>query len=95
MEPDSSFTSVMALTIECQKNIPEQYVLPPLQRPNMSLTDHIPTSLPVIDLSMINHPAHRSQVIDEVRAACKQLCFFQVSIYAKTSIKQENTYIDI
>ncbi|PWA93349.1 protein DMR6-LIKE OXYGENASE 1 [Artemisia annua] len=78
MEPDSSFTSVMALTLERQKNIPEQYVLPPLQRPNMSLTDHIPTSLPLIDLSMINHPAHRSQVIDEVHAACKQLGFFQV-----------------
>nr|GEV91080.1 reverse transcriptase domain-containing protein [Tanacetum cinerariifolium] len=57
--------------------MPEQYVLPPLQPPNMSLTDHLPTSLPLIDLSMINHPAHRSQVIDEVHAACKQLGFFQ------------------
>lgn len=75
---EGSFTSVVTLVQKCHENIPEKYVLPPLQRPNPSLVDHISTSLPVIDLSMVNHPAKRSQLIDEVRSACKTLGFFQV-----------------
>ncbi|MFS7942418.1 putative flavanone 3-dioxygenase [Helianthus anomalus] len=72
---DTSFTSVMTLTEKCQQNIPEQYVLPPSQRPNPTL---VPTSLPVIDLSMMDHPPHRSQLILQLHAACNQLGFFQV-----------------
>ncbi|KAK9055892.1 hypothetical protein SSX86_026979 [Deinandra increscens subsp. villosa] len=75
---NSSFTSVMAFSHKCQQNIPERYVLPPLERPNTSHADNLPTNLPVIDLSKMNHPAHRSQLINEVRAACNQLGFFQV-----------------
>ncbi|KAJ9565559.1 hypothetical protein OSB04_001525 [Centaurea solstitialis] len=74
---DCSFTSVMTLSKRDQ-NIPERYVLPPLQRPNPTHNHHISTSLPVIDLSMLNQPARRSQIIDEVGAACKRLGFFQV-----------------
>ncbi|MFS8006746.1 putative isopenicillin N synthase [Helianthus anomalus] len=71
---DTSFTSVMALTEKCLQNIPEHYVLPPSQRPNPTL---FPTSLPVIDLSMMGHPAHRSQLILQLHAACcNQLGFF-------------------
>ncbi|KAK9076512.1 hypothetical protein SSX86_004846 [Deinandra increscens subsp. villosa] len=75
---DTSFTSVVELTQKCQHNIPEQYILPPSQRPNTSHVDNISTSLPVIDLSMMNHPTHRCQLIDKVYAACNQLGFFQV-----------------
>ncbi|KAI3741714.1 hypothetical protein L1987_59388 [Smallanthus sonchifolius] len=74
----SSFTSVMELIQKCQQNIPERYVLPPFQRPNPSHVDHLSTDLPVIDLSKMNHPALRLQLINEVRAACNQLGFFQV-----------------
>ncbi|XP_076927597.1 flavanone 3-dioxygenase 3-like [Bidens hawaiensis] len=74
---DISFTSVMAVTQTCQQNIPQQYVLPP-QRPKSTFVDQTFTILPVIDLSMIDHPAHRSQLIDQVHAACNQLGFFQV-----------------
>ncbi|KAK9076511.1 hypothetical protein SSX86_004845 [Deinandra increscens subsp. villosa] len=75
---DTSFTSVMAITETCQQNIPQQYVLPRSQRPNTTLVDQISTSLPVIDLSMLDHPAHRSQLILQVHTACNQLGFFQV-----------------
>ncbi|KAD5316929.1 hypothetical protein R6Q59_032156 [Mikania micrantha] len=75
---DSSFTSVMELTKNCQQNIPEHYVLPPFQRPNPSLNDHIYPILPVIDLSMMDDPAHRSQLIDKFQFACNQLGSFQV-----------------
>ncbi|CAH1448172.1 unnamed protein product [Lactuca virosa] len=75
---DTSFTSVTTLTPKCREKIPQQYVLPPLQRPNRSLTHHISTKLPIIDLSMLNHSANRSQLINQVHAACKNLGFFQV-----------------
>ncbi|KAJ0589768.1 putative flavanone 3-dioxygenase [Helianthus annuus] len=75
---DSSFTSVMALIQKCQHNIPERYVLPPFQRPNPSRVDQISNNHPVIDLSKMNHPAHRSRIINEVRMACNQLGYFQV-----------------
>nr|XP_043622504.1 flavanone 3-dioxygenase 3-like [Erigeron canadensis] len=73
-----SFTSVMALNQKCEENIPERYILPPMQRPDPSLVDHISSGLPIIDLLMLKHPAHKSQLIDEVHAACKKLGFFQV-----------------
>ncbi|XP_076927592.1 2-oxoglutarate-dependent dioxygenase 21, chloroplastic-like [Bidens hawaiensis] len=63
---DTSFTSVVALDEKRQQNIPQQYVLPPSQRPSPTPVDHISTSLPVIDLSMMYHPAYRSQLIDQV-----------------------------
>ena len=73
-----SFTSAMTLALECGENIPERYVQPLLQRPNPTLMDHPSTSLPVVDLSSLNDPLHRSQAIDEIRAACNKLGFFQV-----------------
>ncbi|KAL8207965.1 hypothetical protein R6Q57_007377 [Mikania cordata] len=76
--PDGSFTSVMALTQKCQKIIPQSYVLPPSQRTHPSLANHISTRLPVIDLSLMDHPAHRSQLVNQVHEACSQLGFFQV-----------------
>ncbi|MFS7931153.1 putative flavanone 3-dioxygenase [Helianthus anomalus] len=75
---DCSFTSVMALIQKYQHNIPERYVLPPFQRPNPSRVDQISNNHPVIDLSKMNHPAHRSRIINEVRTACNQLGYFQV-----------------
>ncbi|XP_071686567.1 flavanone 3-dioxygenase 3-like [Rutidosis leptorrhynchoides] len=75
---EASFTSVTALVQKCKENIPEQYILPPIQRPNLSLIDHVSSSLPLIDLSMMNHPTHRSQLINDIHAACKNLGFFQV-----------------
>lgn len=77
---DSSFTSVTSLTLKCPKKIPQQYVLPSFQRSNHSLLDHISTEFPIIDLSMLNHPAHMPKLVNEVGAACKKLGFFQVSV---------------
>ncbi|CAI9286265.1 unnamed protein product [Lactuca saligna] len=79
-ESDSSFTSVTSLTLKGPKNIPQQYVLPSFQRSNHSLLNHISTEFPIIDLSMLNHPAHMPKLINEVGAAYKKLGFFQVSI---------------
>ncbi|KAL7599336.1 hypothetical protein Lser_V15G25331 [Lactuca serriola] len=75
---DSSFTSVTSLTLKSPKKIPQQYVLPSFQRSNHSLLDHISTEFPIIDLSILNHPAHMPKLINEVGAACKKLGFFQV-----------------
>ncbi|XP_076927596.1 flavanone 3-dioxygenase 3-like [Bidens hawaiensis] len=87
---DSSFTSVTSLTKKFQQNIPQQYVLPPSQRPNPTLAGHISTSLPVIDLSMMDHPAHKSKLINQVHDACSQLGFFQVINHGiPTSVMQD------
>ncbi|KAK9273122.1 hypothetical protein L1049_017929 [Liquidambar formosana] len=73
-----SFTSAMTLTQLRVPRVPQRYVLPPSQRPNSSLTLHPSTTLPIIDLSSLHHPSLRSQIIDEVRLACKEIGFFQV-----------------
>ncbi|KVH97174.1 hypothetical protein Ccrd_000734 [Cynara cardunculus var. scolymus] len=75
---EGSFTSAMTLALQGGENIPERYVLPSLQRPNLSLLGHPSISLPVIDLSSLNDPLLRSQAVDEIHAACNKLGFFQV-----------------
>ncbi|GKA67465.1 flavanone 3-dioxygenase 3-like protein [Tanacetum coccineum] len=75
---EGQFTSAMTLTREGSENIPERYILPPLQRPNRTLIEHPLTSLPVIDLSLLNDPLRRSQATNEIQAACNKLGFFQV-----------------
>ncbi|KAM7476250.1 hypothetical protein LguiB_023493 [Lonicera macranthoides] len=76
--PDSSFTSAMTLAQMGLPNVPSRYVLPPSQRPRPGLILHPSTTLPIIDLSCLNNPSLRSQTIDQVRIACKDLGFFQV-----------------
>lgn len=74
-----SFTAVLELSQMGAASVPRQYILPPLQRPNScSLTVHSSTVFPVIDMSSLHHPSHRSQIIEEVRRASKELGFFQV-----------------
>lgn len=74
-----SFTAVLELSQMGAACVPRQYILPPFQRPNSSaLTIHPSTVIPVIDMSSLHHPSHRSQIIEEVRRASKELGFFQV-----------------
>ncbi|PON58816.1 Non-heme dioxygenase N-terminal domain containing protein [Parasponia andersonii] len=80
---ESSFTSAMALTQSGALHVPQHYVLPPSQRPNIYPTNVLinpscTTSLPIIDLSSLQNPSLRSQVIDEIRIACKEIGFFQL-----------------
>lgn len=75
---ESSFTSAMTLNLNGGEKIPKRYILPPLQRPNLNLTDHPSINLPVVDLSSLNDPLCRSQTINEIHAACNKLGFFQV-----------------
>ncbi|KAH6789615.1 2-oxoglutarate and oxygenase superfamily protein [Perilla frutescens var. frutescens] len=73
------FTSAMTLSQMGIKSVPECYILPPAQRPTFEHTPHPSFSaLPVIDLSSLENPAIRSQVIEEVHVACREFGVFQV-----------------
>lgn len=76
--PRTSFTSAMALARMGLSDVPQRYILPPSQRPNLSLALHPTTTLPLIDLSSLHNPSLRAEKIDEIRMACKELGFFQV-----------------
>lgn len=68
--PNGSFTSAMTLTEEELTCVPKRYILPPSLRPNCTL--------PIVDLSYLQYPHLRSQIIQEVHLACKKFGFFQV-----------------
>ncbi|XP_060672905.1 flavanone 3-dioxygenase 3-like [Ziziphus jujuba] len=71
-------TSAMTLSQLGDSHVPQRYVLPPSQRPNPTPKYCPSTNLPIIDLSSLQHPSLRSNVIHEIRMACKELGFFQV-----------------
>ncbi|KAK6162667.1 hypothetical protein DH2020_002508 [Rehmannia glutinosa] len=74
-----SFTSAMTLSQMGINSVPERYILPIPQRPNLNEKPPCSTkALPVIDLSSLGNPFLRSRVIEEVHVACKELGFFQV-----------------
>lgn len=73
--PNGSFTSAMTLTEEELTCVPKRYILPPSLRPNCTLHN---TCLPIVDLSYLQYPHLRSQIIQEVHLACKKFGFFQV-----------------
>ncbi|KAL2234098.1 protein DOWNY MILDEW RESISTANCE 6 [Sesamum indicum] len=74
-----SFTSAMALSEMGLSGVPKRYILPQPQRPAINQRPHCPTTaLPVIDLSLLDNPSLRPQVIEQVREACKELGVFQV-----------------
>ncbi|CAI9279300.1 unnamed protein product [Lactuca saligna] len=75
---ECSFISAMTLTLKSDENIPEKYILPPLQRPNPRLMDYPSTNLPLIDLSLLQDPLFRSETINQIHTACNKLGFFQV-----------------
>nr|XP_043625765.1 flavanone 3-dioxygenase 3-like [Erigeron canadensis] len=83
MEKDTKSCFTSAMQLEGGKNIPQRYILPPLQRPNINNNDFSSSSssttiIPVIDLSLLNDPLTRSQTINEIRSACDKLGIFQV-----------------
>ncbi|OMP00754.1 Oxoglutarate/iron-dependent dioxygenase [Corchorus olitorius] len=57
-------------------HVPQRYVLPPSQRPNPTLD--LTTTLPIVDLSSLHNASQRSQTLDNIQSACKELGFFQV-----------------
>ncbi|KAL1360693.1 hypothetical protein HN51_006084 [Arachis hypogaea] len=75
----SSFTSAMNLDQQGVSFIPQRYVLPPSQRPNIihHHDEHV-LPLPIIDLSNFHDQSRRYQIINEIRNACKEFGFFQV-----------------
>ncbi|MCD7457957.1 hypothetical protein HAX54_036673 [Datura stramonium] len=73
--PNDSFTSAMTLTEEELACVRKRYVLPPSLRPDGTLSN---TCLAIVDLSFLQHPLFRHQIIQEVQLACKELGFFQV-----------------
>lgn len=73
------FTSAMTLSQMGIGSVPESYILPPTERPDLEQTPHCSfTALPVIDLSSLQNPLLRSQVIEELHVACKEYGVFQV-----------------
>ena len=74
----SILTSAVTLTQLGLSHVPQRYVLPSSQRPNRDQIVHPSTSLPIIDLSSLQHPTLRSRTIDDIRIACKEVGFFQV-----------------
>jgi len=75
--PNDSFTSAMTLTEEGLTCIPKRYIVPSSLRPNGTLSNSN-TCLPIVDLSLLQHPLLRPQIIQQVYLACKELGFFQV-----------------
>ncbi|KAG8391506.1 hypothetical protein BUALT_Bualt01G0194800 [Buddleja alternifolia] len=75
-------------------SLPERYVLPLPQRPTLDQKRHCSTTvLPVIDLSFLENPSLRSQVIEQVHVACKEVGAFQV-INHGISISFTNNALD-
>lgn len=75
----STFMSATALSQMGMSSVPECYILPQSKRPNQDQGPHCPIKpLPVIDLSSLENPFRRSQVIEELHEACKELGSFQV-----------------
>ena len=75
----SKLISAMALTKLGLTHVPQRYVLPSSQRPNLHhIIVHSSTSLPIIDLSNLQNPSLRSHTLDEIQMACKEVGFFQV-----------------
>ncbi|KAJ7950767.1 2-oxoglutarate (2OG) and Fe(II)-dependent oxygenase superfamily protein [Quillaja saponaria] len=74
---NASFTSAMTLEQSGVSSIPQSYVLPPSQRPNHNL-NNISATLPIIDLSSLQDQSQRSQTVNSIRTACKEIGFFQV-----------------
>ncbi|XP_057756487.1 flavanone 3-dioxygenase 3-like [Arachis stenosperma] len=74
----SSFTSAMNLDQQGVSFIPQCYVLPPSQRPNIihHHDEHV-LPLPIIDLSDFHDQSRRYQIINKIRNACKEFGFFQ------------------
>lgn len=69
----------MSLDQQGVSSIPQRYVLPPSQRPSPPYVP-ITTTLPIIDLSTLQDQSLRSQTINEIRIACKEIGFFQVNL---------------
>lgn len=71
----------------CKKgieNVPTKYILPPLERPNLSYTSTNSSShnlnLPIIDFSQLQG-SNRSHVLNSLATACEEYGFFQVSLH--------------
>ncbi|KAK6804307.1 hypothetical protein RDI58_002091 [Solanum bulbocastanum] len=75
--PNDSFTSAITLTEEGLTCIPKRYIVPSSLHPNGTLSNSN-TCLPIVDLSLLQHPLLRPQIIQQVHLACKELGFFQV-----------------
>ncbi|KAL6289914.1 hypothetical protein ACE6H2_007424 [Prunus campanulata] len=76
-ETKASFTSALTLTQSGLPHVPQRYVLPPSQRPNPS-SSRLSTTLPIVDLSSLQSPSLRPQIINNIRMASKEIGFFQV-----------------
>ncbi|CAB4269582.1 unnamed protein product [Prunus armeniaca] len=76
-ETKASFTSALTLTQLGVPHVPQRYVLPPSQRPNPS-SSRLSTTLPIVDLSSLQSPSLRPQIINNIRMASKEIGFFQV-----------------
>ena len=75
----SKLISAITLTKLGLTHVPQRYVLPSSQRPNLHhIIVHSSTSLPIIDLSNLQNPSLRSHTLDEIQMACKEVGFFQV-----------------
>ncbi|KAL1535787.1 flavanone 3-dioxygenase 3-like [Salvia divinorum] len=76
---DHHFTSTMTLAQMGVSSVPECYILPPADRPTLEQTPpFLFSALPVIDLSSLENPVLRPQVIEQVHMACKEFGGFQV-----------------
>lgn len=78
-ETKASFTSALTLTKLGVPHVPQRYVLPPSLRPNPS-SSRLSTTLPIVDLSSLQSPSLRPQIINNIRMASKEIGFFQVHI---------------
>ncbi|TMW94964.1 hypothetical protein EJD97_009571 [Solanum chilense] len=96
--PNNSFTSAMTLTEEGLTCIPKRYILPPSLRPNGTLPN---TCLPIVDLSLLQYPLLRPQIIQQLHLACKELGFFQVVNHGiplsvmKDALDNANEFFDL
>ncbi|XP_058086156.1 flavanone 3-dioxygenase 3-like [Magnolia sinica] len=74
----ASFISPMSLKDTGMSHIPTCYIVPQSQRSTPNLNLHLTNTLPIVDLASLHHKSQRPKVIDEIRAACRKMGFFQV-----------------
>jgi len=58
--------------------LPQHYVRPPTERPNLDEVVISLDSIPLVDLQRLSHDSTRADVVQQIARACAEYGFFQV-----------------
>ncbi|CAJ2632320.1 unnamed protein product [Trifolium pratense] len=77
-EFDESKMGVKGLSDSGIKTIPQIFIHPPQTLSNIKSSSKKTTSIPLIDLSNVNSPNHRPNIVKQIKEASKTWGFFQI-----------------